>query len=132
MTRALAPPLLAAFFAFATTMTALVAMTLLAPGGGADAIWKVKPDAYAQLLAFAPASGWAFAALSVLMAATCVGCFTRRNWGWMLAVGVIAANAIGDGVRIASSPLEGSAGVVIAGAILYWFTRPTTRALFDR
>src|SRR5262249_28278274 len=60
------PGALAAFFAFATAMAAIVAITMLAPGTPLDAIWAVKPAEYAQLRSLAPASGVAFAMLSVL------------------------------------------------------------------
>lgn len=131
--RPLTPPLLGVFFAFATVMTGLSAITLLAPGGPLDAMWRIKPDAYAELRAFAPVSGIGFAVLCAMMAAACFGAVTRRRWGWMLGAALIVANALGDlGRALTGAWVEGLIGVAITGVLLWWLWRPATRAMFDR
>lgn len=131
MSYPVAPIVMGLFFVFATAMTALVALTMLTPGGPLDAIWSFKPAAHAQLAAFTPASGAAFAALSFVMAAASVGCFQRRRWGWTLALVLVAANGVGDLARAATGELaEGLFGAAVVAALLYWLSRPATRASF--
>src|SRR5262249_55561288 len=129
--RAITPWALGAFFVFATLMTALTAATLFAPDTPLTAIWSVKPTDYEALRALAPASAFAFAALSLAMAATAFGCLLRKRWGLMLALAIFSVNALGDAGRaFFGAPLEAALGVSIAGAIIWWLLRPRVRALF--
>jgi hypothetical protein len=131
--RAWTPILLGLFFLFATLMCALAGLSLLTPGGALDAIWRLKPDEQAQLLALGPAVGAGFLALALVMAAASCGAFARRRWGRRLAIAIFAANAVGDAARIAlGGVLEGAIGVAVTAIILWWLTREKVRASFDR
>jgi hypothetical protein len=131
--RAVTPPVLGAFFVFAAAMAGFAAETLLEPGGPLDPVWRIKPAEHAQLLAMGPLVGLGFSALSVVAVIGAVGAFQRRRWGWWVAVLGISANGLADAARgLAGARLEGLIGVTVAGAIVWWLTRPRVRALFDR
>ncbi len=131
--RAVTPLLLGGFFVFAATMTALVALTMLAPGAVTDAIWTWKQAEHEELLALRPWIGWAFAALSAVFVAASYGAFARKRWAWPLAVVIFVANGLGDALQFFRSAfVEGAIGVTVTTAIVYLLTRPQRRALFDR
>jgi len=73
----------------------------------------------------------AFLTFSLVLVSAAYGWFRRRRWGWMLAVGIIATQVVGDFVNIAiGRVLEGTFGVVVAGLLLFWLLRPNVRAAF--
>jgi len=112
-------------------MTGLAGLSILAPESGLAAIWALKAAEYRQLLAIGPVAGIGFLLLAPLFAAASWGCFRRRRWGWGLAVAVIAINALADLARaVAAGAVEGWIGAAIAGALLWWLTRPRVRCLF--
>jgi membrane-bound metal-dependent hydrolase YbcI (DUF457 family) len=131
--RAWTPTLLAAFFAFAALMCTFAAVTLLAPGGTLDALWRIKADEHRELLAMGSVIGVAFSLLAVAMTVTAYGTARRRRWGWRLAILIFIVNAFGDALRIAQGAvIEGLLGVMAAGLILWWLTRPQVRASFTQ
>ena len=122
--RPLTPILLTAFFLFGTVMTALAGASLLTPGGALDWIWLKKPEEHRLLMALGPLAGAGFMALSGLMAATAIGAWKRRRWGWWLAVIIFAVNGLSDLARAASGAYwEGLFGAAIAALILWWLFR---------
>jgi hypothetical protein len=127
------PVVLGLFFAFATVACALAGLSLLTTGGSLDAIWRWKPMEHAQLLALGPVVGVGFLALALVMAAASHGSFKRQRWGWRLAIGIFAVNAVGDALRIpAGAVWEGAVGVAATSVILWWLTRGRVRRLFVR
>lgn len=114
-------------------MCALAGTSLLTPGGPLDWIWWIKPGEHRQLLELGPAVGAGFLGLALVMAMASFGSFARRRWAWALALAIFAVNAFGDAARIPFGALaEGLVGLAATGAILWWLTRPSVRALFDR
>lgn len=118
--------LLAAAIAFAA------GMTLIRPGGPVDLIWSIRnDDTHAKMLALGWPVGvglWLLAAVAVTLA---IGSFARRRWAWWLAAVGIAVNGLADLGRIATGGVvEGLAGVVIAGLILFVLTRRGVRGQF--
>jgi hypothetical protein len=95
-------------------------------------MWSIKPAAHEDMMLLRPASSGGFASLAAAMAAAAYGCFKRRRWGRTLAVIILALNALGDAIHvIQSGAIEGALGVVIAGALVLWITRPRVKALFS-
>ena len=126
------PAVLGAFYRLASVICAAAGISLLLPRGVLDWMWTIKPAAYQQLLAMAPWTGIGFCLLATLMALTSVGCFRRKRCGWMLAVAIFAINGLADGARLlAGEVLEGLAGVIAVGAILYALSRQNVRAAFE-
>lgn len=123
--------LIAGFFAVATCILLSVGMALLLPESKFEAIWDLYP---ARRLVLMPHRSWlgpGFLTLAIAMVSASIGCFRRRKWGWWLAVGIFLVNGIGDaGQVLLGHFLEGGIGVAVAGAILFYLSRPEVRAMF--
>jgi hypothetical protein len=123
--------MLGLFFAFATVICMAAAWSLLDPQSPAARMWAVKAHEYRELLALGPIAGIGFLALSAAMAAASIGSFAAKEWGWRLAVAIIAINAVGDAARALTGGLfEGIVGLAIAGTILRVLFRPRIRNAF--
>jgi hypothetical protein len=121
------------FFAFGATMAAYAAVTLLRPGTILDALWALNKRGHAGLVLLGRSAVLLFAVLSVLLGLAAVGWFRRKYWGWMLGVTIIAINATGDLINgLMGEWLKGAVGVVIAGLLLIYMTRPGARNYFRR
>ncbi|MBZ5597130.1 MAG: hypothetical protein LAN83_02305 [Acidobacteriia bacterium] len=122
-----------AFFFFGTAMAALAGTTLAWPGTGLDRVWSLNPTAYARLAPLGRTVGVLFLLLSAALAATGVGWFRRRVWGWMLAVVIVISQVIGDLVNMFMGQfIRGAVGVVVAGLLLFYILRPQVRKPFLR
>ena len=65
------------------------------------------------------------------MVSASVGCFRRRIWGWWLAIAIFTINGLSDAGQILIGHfLEGGIGVAVAGAILFYLSRPKVRGTF--
>jgi hypothetical protein len=103
------------------------------PGTFLDALWALNPNGHAELVPFSKVAGPAFLILSAALAATAIGWFRRRHWGWLWGISIIAINATGDLVNLArGETLKGVTGVVIAGLLLTYITRSSVRNFFTR
>jgi hypothetical protein len=131
VTRPVTPLVLGVFFALSTCILLAGCVAILWPGTPFDAIWRFNENKRALLMLYRGLSGPGFFVLAMLMAAASAGCFARAKWGWWLAVGIFAANGLGDLVQLAAGHLwEGGIGVTVAAAILYYLWRPKVRAMF--
>ena len=119
------------FFAIAAILTAAAGVSLLAPNGALDVMWRIKPRDHETLLGMGPLVGFGFCGLSVAMAAASIGCFAQHRWGWGLALTIFVVNGLADAARIPlGAPSEGVLGVTVAAIIVWWLTRPRVRDLF--
>jgi hypothetical protein len=119
------------FFVFGAAMAAYAAVTLLAPGTFLDGLWALNKRGHAGLILLGKSAALLFVVLSALLALAAVGWFRRCFWGWVLGVTIIAINALGDVVNLARGEgLKGAVGVVIAGLLLIYMTRPGVRSYF--
>ena len=116
------------FFFFGSLMASYAAITLLFPGTFLDRAWKLNPHAHVQLLSKGLIMVLPFAALAIALLLAGVGWFKRRYWGWLIGVCLIAANLLGDLANLVlGNSLKGGAGVLIAGLLLLYMTRPGMR-----
>lgn len=123
----------AAFLFFGATMALLAGITLSFPGTILDRVWRLNPVAYAQLSPLGVPMGVAFLSLALLLLISAVGWIRRSRWGWTLAVVIIAIQVLGDCANLLRGDvLRGAVGVVIAGALLFYMTRPPVRAAFRK
>lgn len=121
--------LVAVFFGVSACVVFAVGTALLLPGTSLEHIWAIYPARRALLMPYRTLLGPLFLCLGVAMSAASLGCFLHRRWGWWLAVLIFAANGCGDVIQLSMGKfLEGAIGVVAAGAILFYLTRPTVRA----
>lgn len=111
-------------------MASYAAVTLLKPGTWLDNAWKLNPVGHVQLRAMGPLIGFPFLLLAAALLAAGVGWFRRRRWGWMLGTGIIGVNLAGDVIHLATGDWRSALGVVIAGLLLVYMTRPGTRDYF--
>ena len=112
-------------------MAALAGITLIFPGTALDRIWVLNPSGHAGLVALGRPVGLLFPVLALALAAAGIGWLKRRSWGWLLAVLLIGANALGDATRLASGAwVQGSIGVLIAGTLLAYLLTPKVRNTF--
>jgi len=75
--------------------------------------------------------GIPFLLLSAALGATALGWLRRRFLGWRLAVFIITAQVLGDLFNLFRGHfLEGSAGVVIAGALLLYLLQANLKSFF--
>jgi hypothetical protein len=120
-----------AFLVFGTIMTLLAGATLAWPGTVLDRIWTLNPTARAEMAPLGRWMGLPFLCLSLILAAAAGGCFTRRRWGWLLAVLVISVQVLGNAVNLVhGNYLQGPTGVVIAGLLLAYLVSRRVRAAF--
>jgi len=123
--------LLAIFFLAATIILVGAGLALLLPGSLMETVWLIYPERRALLM---PHRLWlapAFLSLACAMAAASVGSFKQRKWGWWLATTIFAVNGLSDAGQIVLGHVaEGVIGVLVAGAILFFLTRPTVRAAY--
>ena len=119
------------FFIFGATMAAYAAITLLVPGTFLDALWALNQRGHEGMRALGRLGALPFIVLTVALAQAAVGWFRRRRWGWVLGTSIIAINAVGDLVNLAiGEQLKGTVGLVIAGLLLVYLTRPRVRNYF--
>jgi hypothetical protein len=123
--------LIAVFFAVATFILVAVGGALLFPGSTLEAIWRLYPVRRALLLPYRAWLAPGFLMLAVAMASASIGCFRLRKWGWWLAVTIFAINGLGDAIQIFLGHFpEGGVGVAVAGAVLFYLSRPMVRNSF--
>jgi hypothetical protein len=120
------------FLFFGAAMAFLAATTLLWRGTSLDRIWILNPKAYTQLAPLGRIVGIAFLLLGLVLGTAGVGWFRGRLWGWRLAVAIIAIQVLSDLVNcLRGDWLRGIAGVIIAGAFLFYLLRSNVRAPFS-
>jgi len=126
-----APFVLGLFFAFATCILVAVGLALLFPGSVFEPIWRLYEARRALLMPYRAWLGPSFLMLAVVMVSAFWGNLTRAEWGRRLAIGVFAGNALGDLAQVAMGHVaEGLLGAAVAALLLFWLTRPATKAQY--
>jgi hypothetical protein len=119
------------FFCFGSVMAAFAAVTLFHPGTFLDRLWVLNRPAHLGLAALGRMVALPFAVLSAVLFLAGVGWFRRQYWGWMLGVAVIATNLAADFIHaLLGDRLRSGFGVLIAGWLLFYLTRPQVRTYF--
>ncbi|HEU5413775.1 MAG TPA: hypothetical protein VFW31_08465 [Candidatus Angelobacter sp.] len=119
------------FLCFGAGMAMLAATLLLLPGTFLDKLWVLNPTAQRQLTAVGNRAGLLFVLLSFILAVAAIGWFKSRPWGWRLAVIILIVHLAGDvGNILLGRLMQGVLGVIVAGVLLIYLLRPTTRAQF--
>lgn len=114
-------------------MAALAGTTLAFPGTVLDKMWALNPTAYGQLVPFGRIVGMLFLLLSVSMAVAGAGWFSRRYWGWCLAVVIISTQVAGDLFNcLRGDFVRGGIGFAIAGVLLVYLLSAKVKRTFAR
>ncbi len=123
---------LACLFALGTLASGLSAISLLAPGGPLEPMWRLNPrarEAFAHLGAWAPLL---LAAVCLACAAAAYGLFAGRRWGLRLGVALLLVNLAGD---LANAALgvepRAVAGVPVVAVVLGYLASRRVRAFFS-
>jgi len=133
---ALAPPprgmtAIGIFLLFGAAMALLAGISLVRPGTALDHLWALNPRAYKRLAPLGTTVGTLFLLLSAVLGIAGTGWLQRRKWAWQLAVIVIATQVLGDFANtLRGQVIQGSVGVMVAGALLLYMTRPYVRSVF--
>jgi hypothetical protein len=121
------------FLFFGAAMASLAGTTLIWRGTFLDGVWRMNASAYRQLSPYGRTTGILFYALGLMLASAGAGWFLRRFWGWAMAVGIIAVQALGDVANVFLGQfVRGAVGATIAGFVLIFLLRPRMRRVFER
>src|SRR3954447_19935830 len=125
--------LLSGFFALGTIPSLASAVALAWPGGWADAMWRIKPDAKLQFAHL----GWPAIPLMCAVAAAClasaIGLWTGKKWGQRLATLVLSVNLLGDTLNaLLRHDWRTLIGLPIGGAMLVYLWSETAQRWFPR
>jgi hypothetical protein len=74
-------------------------LVLAFPGGFLEPIWQLKPEARVEFQRIGSASITLMAVVGAACALAAVGLARNAEWGRRLAIGVLAANLIGDSLN---------------------------------
>lgn len=112
-------------------MAFLAGTTLVWKGTPLARVWLLNATAYEHLAPFGELVGILFLILGALLALAAIGWMKRRLWAWWLAVMIIATQVLGNTVNLAlGHVLDGVAGILLAGALLFYLLRPKVRSAF--
>jgi hypothetical protein len=84
------------FFAAGALISSTSALSLAFPSSWLEPMWRLNPEARRV---FADLGPWAVLLMSAVAAAcagAAVGLWSGRRWGYLLAVGVVGTNLLGD------------------------------------
>lgn len=117
---------------FGAVMALFAGITLVRSGTALDSVWSLNPRAYKQLAPLGKTVGLLFLVLSVALGAAGIGWLRRHKWGWGLAMIIISIQVLGNLANaLRGQVIQGSVGIVLAGALLLYMTRPHIRGMFD-
>lgn len=106
-------------------------MALTWPGSKLELVWQLYPARRSLLMPYHMWLGPSFLALAIVMVSASIGCFRHRVWGRWLAVAIFLFNGLSDvGQIFLGNFLVGGIGVVVAGTILLYLSRPHVRVIF--
>jgi len=120
----------AVFLFFASAISALVAISLLAPNPLVDRLWELnKPGAKAFRAMGKPAAVF----LLALAAATAMGgqgLLKGKRWAWWFALGLFVVNGCGDIVSfiVTGDWLRSGSGIMVAAVFIYLLLRARARS----
>jgi hypothetical protein len=118
-------------FAFGVLASGLALVTLAAPGGPLDAIWRVNPRGHEAFLQMGAPAFVLLAAVCIACAATAFGLFARKKWGYRAAAAMLLVNLAGSLVNVLTgSEPHAIVGVPVVGLMLWYLSTPRVRMYF--
>jgi hypothetical protein len=120
------------FFLAGALISLTAGASLLFPRGFIEPMWSVNPRAYAQLSELGPWAVVLMFAVSISCAFAAIGLWRRAQWGYKIAVGLIAINLIGDVANtVMGTEPRAIVGVPIALGILIYLLSKKVRDSFS-
>jgi hypothetical protein len=116
------PILFVIFFAAGALVCLVTMLTLAFPGSFLESIWRLKPEARVQFQEIGSAASIALmATVGMACGLAAVGLARRTEWGRRLAIGILAANLVGD---LLNALLRHDPKTLIGlpiGAVMIWY-----------
>jgi hypothetical protein len=116
-------------FAFGVLASGLALVTLAAPGGPLDTIWRINPRGHEGLLRMGAAACPLLVAVCLACAATAFGLLTRKTWGYRAAVFMLLVNLAG---ALTGNESRAIIGVPVVVLVLWYLSTPAVRLYFFR
>jgi len=124
--------LLVIFFAAGALICILVMLALAFPGSFLNSLWRLRPDARADLEEFGM---WSIAIMATVGAAcglSALGLARRAEWGRHLAIGVLTVNLVGDTFNaVFRGDLRTLIGLPIGGLMIWYLMKRNPKAKFS-
>jgi hypothetical protein len=124
---------LSVFFAAGAAIAATAAVSLLAPGGALEAMWRLNRRGRAALGGIGAWAVVLLATVAVACALAAAGLWRGDRRGHRLAFGMIALNLVAAAANaIVGRDLRAAAGIPIAAAMLAFLRSRRVRVFFAR
>jgi hypothetical protein len=122
-------PVISVFLFLAAVVALITGISLLFPGPIWNGMWEMNRTAYIAFEKMGRLSGAILLTLAAMAGIAGAGLLWGRRWAWWIAVVLFAINGLGDLINLILSHdlLRGGTGVLIAGAFLFFLTRPGVR-----
>jgi len=123
---------LAAFFFVGALVSGAASVSLLAPGGSLDLMWRLNPRAHDAFGRIGVGASILLVAVSVSCAAAGYGFAAGRRWGYRLGIGLLVLNLAGDVINVASGvELRAAVGIPIVAVLLWYLSSGSVRRYFS-
>ena len=121
---ALGVKLLAAFFFFGATMCLLTIVLLARPGTVLDKLWRLNPEAQANLRSLGGLAILMMAVVGSACALAAFGLARKKLWAPGLAIIILALNLAGDLINaVVRRDFRTLVGLPIAGGLIWYLVR---------
>jgi hypothetical protein len=130
-TRPTGVTVLGIFFMIATAITLVASISLKFPGSLLEPIWRLNPRGRAGLEAIGVWAVILLFSVSAACAASAIGLWRGKKWGYIVAIVVLSINLLGDMVNVISGNEPRAAiGIPIVVAILGYLMSQRVRRFF--
>ena len=123
---------LAMFFGLGAAISFMACVSLLAPGGLIEPMWRLNPRAQEALERAGPAGITLMSLVSVACAFAAVGLWSGTRWGYGSAMALLVINLLGNVANVVSG-VEPRAivGVPIVAGLLAFLATKQVRSYFS-
>lgn len=113
-------------------MSGVTCIALLFPGSAWEPMWRLNPQALAGLMSMGPWAVVLMLAVSIACGLSARGLWIRSPRGRWLAIGVLAANLLGDGANaLLRGDLRTLIGLPIGAALIAYLLSGGVRNQFE-
>ena len=116
--------LLVAFFSFGAAMCLLTIVLLARPGTALDWLWRLNPEAQANLQSLGALAILMMTVVGSACALAAFGLARRKRWATSLAILVLSVNLLGDLINaLVRHDFRTLIGLPIAGVLIWYLLR---------
>lgn len=123
----------ATFLFFSAAFALVTAVSLLFPDPLWNRMWDLNRPAYMAFETLGKIPGVLLLALGITAGLAGAGLLRRKKWAWWIALAIFTISGLRDVVTLvlARDLVRGGSGVLIAGAFLFFLTRPRVKRYFE-